>query len=731
MPAMTCVVLGQSVFLYFGQNSFICYNNDVMKLKITSFFIYILCLIIVLSGFLIWPNKIAECEILNTNKIRKADEILVKFKDSEEINVIKIAQADDFYQVLESYNKNKLVEYAEANYLYHAAIIPSDTYFNNQWYLQKIKAPEAWDDIRQSSDIIIAIMDSGVQIGHPDIKDNIWLNNKEIANNNIDDDNNGFIDDINGWDFVNNTADPSPKFLGEFSEAGILHGTIVAGVAAASGNNASGIAGVTWRAQIMPLKILNDAGEGNTNDVIKAIDYAIINGADIINFSFVGFGYSKSLADAIKRAYDRGVIVVAAAGNEQEDGEGYFLDDTPMYPVCHDGPNGENWVIGVAATDTLDQKAPFSSYGFNCVDIAAPGLSIFSTVVYAPTQHVGAKYFNKYYDGYWSGTSMATPIVSAAIALIEEANPSFNRNQVVGALLNNADNINRLNPDYLNQLGNGRLNLSAAINDSLLKLNEKITKLLIAPASNHLNFTKITDLNGKTELEFNSYGDNFFGGASIASGDVDGDGEAEIITGAGFTGGPHVRIFDQQGKLEGQFFAYAPHFRGGVKVAAGDVDGDGVDEIITGAGFTGGPHVRIFTLSGKLKGHFFAYDPGFRGGVNVAVANIDGGAKESRAEIITAPGPGGGPHIRIFDNQANVKTQFFAYNSNFRGGVNVAAGDVDNDGLAEIITGAGPGGTPHVRVFEADSKLIGSFFAYEDEFNGGVEVGVISTQNIK
>ncbi len=775
-----------------------------MNKKMTSFYVYILCLLVLLSGFSFYLEKTSPQSSHLTpqppfpesssgqalikgggdavgvgGEVRKADEILVKFKNSDKINVIKTAQSHDFYKALDSYNNNPAVEYAEPNYLYRASIIPSDTYYNNQWYLQKIKATEAWNEVRESPDVVIAIIDSGVQINHPDLRDNIWRNTGEIADNGIDDDKNGFIDDINGWDFVNNIADPNPKFENGFTEDGILHGTVVAGVAAASGNNAAGIAGITWRARLMPLKVLNDKGEGDTNKVIKAIDYAIQNGADIINLSFVGFGFSQSLDNAIKRAYDAGVIIVAAAGNEQGEGEGYFLDQTPMYPACHDGANGENRVIGVVATDTLDQKAIFSSYGFKCVDIAAPGISIYSTVVYSPAHYINSKSFNKYYDGYWSGTSMAAPMVSGAVALIEQANPNFNRDQVINALLNNTDNINRLNPQFINQLGKGRLNIDRAVNYAKNKLVGKTANLLVAPYSNYVSLTKITDKDGSVEQEFFAYADNFSGGATVASGDVDGDGIEEIITGAGFGGGPHVRIFNIKGELKGQFFAYNPNFRGGVTVAAGDIDGDGIDEIITGAGFGGGPHVRIFDMYGDVKAQFFAYHPGFRGGVNVAagdvngdgkveivtgagntggpqvrifkangqvqaqffayhpnfrggvkvaVANIDGGTINQQMEIITAPGQGGGPHIRIFDNHANIRGQFFAYNKNFHGGVNLSAGDIDQDGIDEIITGAGPGGAPHVRVFETNGKLIGSFYAYEAGFDGGVNVGVIEVK---
>ena len=701
-----------------------------MNKNITSFFIYILCLAIIVGGFLrLYPRQAAKSGSLPVNQIRKVDEILVKFKGGNEINIIKIAQDDDFYEILDYYNSRPEVEYAEPNYLYQASIIPSDTYYSNQWHLKKIKAPEAWDDIRESPKIVIAIVDSGVQISHPDLRDNIWRNKGEIADNGIDDDRNGFIDDINGWDFINNSADPSPKFSDGFTEAGILHGTIVAGVAAASGNNAAGISGITWRAKLMPLKVLDDKGEGSTSKVIKAIDYAVNNRADVINLSFVGFGFGKSLDEAIRRAYNAGIIIVAAAGNDQDQGEGYSLDKTPIYPACHDGNDGENMVIGVAATDTLDQKADFSSYGFNCVDIAAPGVSFYSTSVYSPSHSIGEIFFDKHYGGYWSGTSMATPIISGAVALIEAVNPSFNREQVINALISNTDNINNLNRQFANQLGSGRINLANSIRYAKSFLDKNNYQILIAPRRGYESVVKITNKRGIVEQEFFAYSSAFQGGVNIASGDIDGDGVDEIITGAGPGGGPHVRIFSANGSVKGQFFAYAPGFKGGVNVAVGDIDGDGVDEIITGAGHGGGPHVRIFNADGHVEGQFFAYDSNFRGGVYVAVGDVDGGARNTKDEIITGAGPGGGPHVKIFDNHARVLSQFFAYGNKFNGGVNVDSADIDNDGVDEVITGAGQGGAPHARTFESDGKLISSFYAFEAEFDGGVNVGALRITN--
>ncbi len=234
-----------------------------------------------------------------------------------------------------------------------------------------------------------------------------------------------------------------------------------------------------------------------------------------------------------------------------------------------------------------------------------------------------------------------------------------------------------------------------------------------------------------TELaSFFAYDPRFPGGVFVACGDVTGDGLAEVITGAGPSGGPHVRAFSLAGGVVTEvasFFAYDPAFQGGVTVAAGDVTGDGVDEIITGAGPGGGPHVRAFSLASGVVtevASFFAYIPAFPGGVSVAAGDVTG---DGVAEIITGAGPSGGPHVRAFSLAGGVVTEvasFFAYVPAFMGGVHVAAADLTGDGVAEIITGAGPGGGPHVRAFGVAGVVteVASFFAYDPAFMGGVHV---------
>jgi hypothetical protein len=244
-------------------------------------------------------------------------------------------------------------------------------------------------------------------------------------------------------------------------------------------------------------------------------------------------------------------------------------------------------------------------------------------------------------------------------------------------------------------------------------------------------FVRIFALDGRQLASFFAYDPEFSGGVFVAAGNLDGDTSNgdELVTGAGPGGGPHVRIWRVQAQGDtnavvpiGGFFAYDQGFGGGVHVAVGNENGDGKDEIVTGAGPGGGPHVRVFTPTpdGGATGTsgFFAYDPNFHGGVNVAAG---------AGRIVTGPGAGGGPHVRVFDgNGGAMGGGFMAYDPSFTGGVSVGFGNLDNDLASEIVTGAGPGGGPHVRIFRQDgTEPFGhGFFAYDPSFGGGVEVAV-------
>ncbi len=281
------------------------------------------------------------------------------------------------------------VEHAEPNYLYTPMAIPNDPDFDRLWYLNNrgqtvngtaglpgadIAAPEAWDIATGSPDLVIAVIDSGVAFEHPDLIDNTWINPGEIPGNGIDDDGNGYVDDLYGWDFVNEDANPS-DYSRDLSGDG--HGTHVAGIIAAHGNNGRGASGVMWRAKIMALQIFDlfetssflDAIIQSIN-IISAIEYAVDNGARIINCSFGGPSPSQFQRDAFRYADENGVLAVAAAGNETNDNDRF-----QTYPAGYPLPN----IISVAATDENDRLAAYSNFGAT-VDVAAPGGSIVSNI---------------------------------------------------------------------------------------------------------------------------------------------------------------------------------------------------------------------------------------------------------------------------------------------------------------------------------------------------------------
>ena len=283
-----------------------------------------------------------------------------------------------------------------------------------------IDAPEAWDINHGSQNVIVAVIDTGIDYNHEDLAANIWHNYGEIPHNGIDDDGNGFVDDYLGWNFFNHTNDP-------FDDYG--HGTHVAGIIGAVGNNGIGVAGVSWKVKLMPLKFIGfNSGEGwvgTDADAISAIDYAIMMKADIMSNSWGGSSYSHSLREAIESANTAGILFVAAAGNI-----GFDNDLFPEYPSSYDNDN----IISVAAISDYDHLARFSNYGHHSVDIAAPGTDILSTVPKGTCPLCNPPGYR-----FLDGTSMAAPHVSGAAAIIKAQFPFLDTSQIKSKILYFAD----------------------------------------------------------------------------------------------------------------------------------------------------------------------------------------------------------------------------------------------------------------------------------------------------
>ncbi|MEK7102776.1 MAG: S8 family serine peptidase, partial [Patescibacteria group bacterium] len=554
-------------------------------------------------------------------------------------------------------------------YAANTQMIPNDEFYTRQGYLRDINVQQGWEITTGSQQPVIAVIDTGVDIDHPDLRDSIWVNTNEIAGDRIDNDKNGFVDDVNGWDFVENSADPHPKFGDSFINAGIQHGTLIAGVAAGRGNIHVGIAGISWRARIMPLRVIDSNGEGDVIAVVKAIDYAIKQKVNIINLSFVGPNDSGFLEDAISRAHTAGIIIVAASGNDDRFNGGTDTTITPMYPACYDG--SDNAVIGVAALDALGQKAPFSNYG-SCVDVAVPGNDFYTTQVVDNS----ISGFEKLYGGGWSGTSLSTAVVSGLAALILSANPHASPSDVSNAIKGGCDDISALNSNYIGKLGCGRVNIGKSVHIALKQAGTTFvvqgsgsaTKgAIFASKRDGTSPLSIMSRQGLLAISFSPFAPFKVPFHTSTSPHSD-----WIVVAAGQGGGPHVRLFDANGKLLSQFFAYDKAFRGGIHIAMGDVDGDGVDEIVTIPESRGGAQVRIFKQDGTLKGQFFAYDKNARTGWYVTIGDVDG---DGTGEIITSS-QGTDPQVRIFSAKGVKKTSWNAFEPVRNTGAQIIACDV-------------------------------------------------------
>jgi subtilisin family serine protease len=383
---------------------------------------------------------------------------LKRFQVVPELELVQLPAGTSIKDAVTKYMSDPLVEYAEPNYIRKAsATIPNDQFFSQQWALHNtgtfaggfadadIDAIEAWDITTGSSQIIIAVLDTGIDFNHADLSGNICLSWEECR----------------GWNFVANNNPMDDHY----------HGTFVSGIIGAKTNNFIGIAGMMWNVKIMPVKFLDRDGEGTVADEIASIQYAISKGAKIINASYSGDAFSQAEYDAIAAANAAGVLLMAAAGNGGDDDIGDNNDFIPQYPASYSLPN----ILAIAATDQNDRRASFSNFGLNTVHVAAPGVYILSTI---PTFFHPSGYF------FLSGTSASTPHVSGLAGLLYTYYSHFTPAQIRGTILRYVDVLPTLSGWI--QTG-GRINGYRAISSLLVPTG--LTAAAVSSSQINLSWT--------------------------------------------------------------------------------------------------------------------------------------------------------------------------------------------------------------------------------------------------
>ncbi|AEN74039.1 Thermitase [Rhodothermus marinus SG0.5JP17-172] len=345
------------------------------------------------------------------------------------------------WRVAAELNRLPGVVYAEPLPIRQIVDVPNDSLYPQMTHLPHIQAPEAWDVVKgEQGDVVIAIVDGGTDWRHPDLIDNVWTNPGEIPDNGVDDDGNGFVDDVHGWNFANDTPDPSGLSATPLNAA---HGTQVAGVAAAVTNNNRGVSGSSWNARFMPINASCLDTDRSICYGYQGIVYAALNGARVINASWGGPGLSRLEADVVEFATDLGSLIVAAAGNDSGDN-----DRVPFGPASH--PR----VLSVGATNKdNDGKASFSNYG-RSVNVFAPGVNLNSTLP------------DGRYTASASGTSFASPLTAGIAALVRTRFPEYTPDQAREQIRLTADPIDAVNPGFAGRLGRGRINAFRAVTET-------------------------------------------------------------------------------------------------------------------------------------------------------------------------------------------------------------------------------------------------------------------------
>jgi subtilisin family serine protease len=388
---------------------------------------------------LIKPKAGVNWTALNNFHLARKGEVLRTFDGIGHLQILSVPEGETVPGLIAQYQKSGLVEFAEPDYEIHAALTPNDPGYTNLWGLNNtgqnggtpgadIHATNAWDVLTSASNIVVAVVDTGIRYTHEDLASNMWVNPS---------------DGSHGWNAIANNNNPN-------DDNG--HGTLVAGVLGAVGNNDKGVVGVAWQVQMMACKCLDSSGAGSDSDLITCIDYARTNGARIINASLDSTGTSLALSNAIVSTRDAGIIFIASAGNSSAN-----VDVTPHYPACYDIDN----IVSVAYTTRTDALGSLSDYGATNVDLAAPGDQMYSTYSVSDSSYFPPSGFGLNI----AGTSFAAAYVSGACALLVAQYPSDSYQEIISRLLDSTDPLPSLTGKCLT---GGRLNLRKALRTILV-----------------------------------------------------------------------------------------------------------------------------------------------------------------------------------------------------------------------------------------------------------------------
>ncbi len=607
-----------------------------------------------------------------------------------------------------------------------------------QWSYATADVYRAWEQTSGSRQIVVAIIDNGFDETHPDLVEARWINEDEISGNGRDDDSNGYIDDIHGWNFVNNyqkIEQGSDEDYNENEHSVVNHATVVAGIIGAVGNNGKYGVGIAYGIRLMNLQVVDDYGLGAPEALVEAIYYAVNNGASVINISMVGKGSVPEVRSAINYAYQKGVIIVGAAGNDREN-----LNETPWFPICNDMHDPYTQVIGVSAIDSSRRLAGFSNTGASCIDMAAPGVDIAGPIRSSNTE--------SYVNG-WNGTSFATPFVSAAVALVRSVQPTWHIDQVVRTLKSTVRHTP--SPDesvYAEAYGKGLVQIGTAVESA--KIGVVLAPKLFIEGEIDSSFT------APRRLLVSSEGQSLF--ADVLQGnkiDVAAAPLKDVVAMTTFrevNGTPLYAVVKKNGKTSSVHIyttTWIEKYRWSLgstpsQILVADIEGDSDKEVVI-ATENGGMSVFslngtkrgvIQNIEGQTKGFGVVHHNSETGNDEIIYASVTANsntvfrrvtsmvdAPEKLFEtalkslgsiaylngvedsIVVGSEIGTGSLVTIFSLSGEEKNSFRPYDLGFRGGVQVSGVLYGEEGLEHIVT-TPKRGVESLRIFDSTGNIL-------------------------